>query len=790
MKPAWIVLLVLHFGCPGVHAAPRLWFSKEDVPRLRAIVAQGKEAAVWERIRQRAEEYCDPEARAYADPEKVDQRPSPEWRVQILGHHFGRRLTDWMETLGFAYQISGDERFSKHGALLLEAAARKLPVTDPDIAKGFAGARGDIMRGLAVGYDWLGEAMTPEQKAVWSETGAGYVRNILAEVSRERVWWRPHHNFMGVAVGAAGMLSLTLREFYPDEAPEWTAFCAEQVDLWLRSGFDARGAYVEGTTYGMYGLGNALRFADALRRSGGADLLEHPHLRGVPRFYAMSLLPGEPVFDARNDANYSGFNDPTLRLLARDHGNGLAAWLWERTGSGLSPFAVLWASDVAPVEPAAAGEPLSQHFEGRGLCIWRTGWEAGDVMFSIEAGPYYPVTHNQADEGHFTLYGLGRRWSIDSGYGNTGLPGGRDQTVAHSCVLVDGEGMARSGAGRGTSGRLAEYYDDADYGYALADATEAYSRNDRGEPGAMVERARRHALFLRPSHGAPAYAAVMDDVRKDHRQREYTWMMHAPGDVHVRTDDAGAVLMPEIALPVTLIETPDDAPGRGAAVWTFEVAEAGEYTVWGRVRVAGDVAPRSDSFFVELDDNARIDWHIPARRDWTWGKVGAGVPSRPARWRLAPGSHTLRILTREPGAQLERIVITADAEANPPFVGQHASVTLRAEDAAVTAPMQVVRHEGCPDAPRMRLRLTAAAPLRHEVQRYDDHLRLDFRATAVRPEFVALLFPLPADLEDPIVDVQFDGDDLCLEVRWPGRTDRIIWPAEEPRRPVVAVEVP
>ncbi len=158
---------------------------------------------------------------------------------------------------------------------------------------------------------------------------------------------------------------------------------------------------------------------------------------------------------------------------------------------------------------------------------------------------------------------------------------------------------------------------------------------------------------------------------------------------------------------------------------------------------------------------------------------------------LSGGSEAeVRILTREPGAQLERIVITADAEANPPFVGQHASVTLRAEDAAVTAPMQVVRHEGCPDAPRMRLRLTAAAPLRHEVQRYDDHLRLDFRATAVRPEFVALLFPLPADLEDPIVDVQFDGDDLCLEVRWPGRTDRIIWPAEEPRRPVVAVEVP
>ncbi|MCL4206788.1 MAG: hypothetical protein KJ000_30265 [Pirellulaceae bacterium] len=49
--------------------------------------------------------------------------------------------------------------------LLLEAATRQLPVTDPDIAAGFAGARGDIMRGLAIGYDWLGQAMTPAQRA-------------------------------------------------------------------------------------------------------------------------------------------------------------------------------------------------------------------------------------------------------------------------------------------------------------------------------------------------------------------------------------------------------------------------------------------------------------------------------------------------------------------------------------------------------------------------------------------------------------------------------------------------
>lgn len=129
------------------------------------------------------------------------------------------------------------------------------------------------MRGLAIGYDWLGEAMTPEQKAAWAETSAGYVRNMIAEVSGERIWWRPYHNFMGVAMGAAGMPSLSLQDFYTEEASEWTACCADAIDLWFRSGFDARGAYVEGTSYGIYGLSNALRFADAVQTLVGLSNL-------------------------------------------------------------------------------------------------------------------------------------------------------------------------------------------------------------------------------------------------------------------------------------------------------------------------------------------------------------------------------------------------------------------------------------------------------------------------------------------------------------------------------------
>jgi hypothetical protein len=310
-------------------------------------------------------------------------------------------------------------------------------------------------------------------------------------------------------------------------------------------------------------------------------------------------------------------------------------------------------------------------------------------MCSIEAGPYYPVTHNQADEGHFTLYGLGQRWSIDSGCGNTGLAGGRDQTVAHNCVLIDGQGMARSGAGRGTSGRLVEYHDGPQYGYALADATEAYCRNHHDEPGAVVQRARRHALFLRPSVAAPAYAVVLDDIRKDDQVREYTWMMHTPSAMQIRFPEAGgAELLPDSARLVTWLETPEEASGRGSAVWTFSLTQPGDYVLWGRARAAGAVAAQSDSFLVQVNDHPRFDWHLPSRRDWTWGKIGAGVGSEPVRYRLEPGVPTLRFFTREPAAQLERVTIcSADRDQHPPLLKSQEGITLLAEDARVTAPM-------------------------------------------------------------------------------------------------------
>ena len=79
----------------------------------------------------------------------------------------------------------------------------------------------------------------------------------------------------------------------------------------------------------------------------------------------------------------------------------------------------------------------------------------------------------------------------------------------------------------------------------------------------------------------------------------------------------------------------------------------------------------------------------------------------------------------------------------------------------------------------------AAEPIRFAVDAYETHPRLKATTKAVKPEFVAVMLPLPADV--PVPDVRFHAhrDGLRIVVAWATRTDEIAWPAEGDRVPNV-----
>lgn len=557
-----MIIMVALGGSVPCHAAdPLLFFQNPELPALKERIQEPQYSGLWAEALKDAEDFSDPKSDRYANPEELITTAKADAKSSLPGQNqSGRKLSVWMEALGFAYQFTGDERFSRHGVALLEAAS------DPSVSLVvkealFPGSRGDMMKGLAIGLDLLSTAMTPEQRAKITAAAKDYLLHHVEDYSTPEGAWtttRLRHNFNGVCGGAVGMLALALREDFPEEVPAWLNLAEKMILDWLNLGFDQDGSYVEGVLYMRYGLGNPVIFADAMwRYQKRKAILENDHFKKIPFFLAMQMLPGESEFDAWNDSLYevdlggkSGVGSPFLLLFAsgfRDAvpENPLAAWLWEKTGSSNVPaIQIIWANKVRGTNPDKLIEqPYGALFKDRGLCVWRTGWNKGDFLFSTEAGPYYPITHNQADKGHFNFYGLGYRWAVDAGYGNDRDPDGRAQTSAHSCVLVDGRGQAKSGAGVGTDGKVLKYENTSRYGYALMDLVPAYRSNNKGQLGAPVTKALRHTFFVRPNDGIPAYALILDDIEDEGQEHRFTWQMMAWPDMRISTPDKGGFVL-------------------------------------------------------------------------------------------------------------------------------------------------------------------------------------------------------------------------------------------------------
>ena len=552
----WIVLTAFSAGAQNYN----LWIPQEKVSLLQGRTNSDKFRAEWSHYLTRADQLCDPLSVDYADPGNVTAGYDDK------GHIIARRLIHWMETLGVAYRLTENPAYCEHGIRLLLSSAQMMTLDSIYMQASYAGARGDLMRGLAAGYDFFASALTVQQRTQVLQTAQEYLDDFIATALHASPGWRPYHNYMGVCGGASGLVALQLRDTDPVSADSALLQIISLIEEWLNNGFDAQGAYHEGVLYSVYGLENVVLFADILKQTGGKNLFENSALRNVMNFYVHSTLPGEKSQDARNDSLYDRNPGVCLFKLASEYTDGTAAWLYkpvqsvssQKTWSPGTGFflQLLWANDIQPVTPKSAGIPLAEYFQGRGLCSWRTGWTSDDVMFSVEAGKYYVVTHNQADKGHFTFYSHGYRWACDPGYANSNDPQGRAQTVAHNCVLIDGKGQARSGAGIGTTGRILTYTNSAFYGYALADCTDAYRRyyrydSDRvtypdGKPveHMALDYAYRHTLFIRETDTTPAYAVVLDDINKDGAVHEYRWQMLSWPDLKIETDAATAVVSP------------------------------------------------------------------------------------------------------------------------------------------------------------------------------------------------------------------------------------------------------
>jgi hypothetical protein len=105
----------------------------------------------------------------------------------------------------------------------------------------------------------------------------------------------------------------------------------------------------------------------------------------------------------------------------------------------------------------------------------------------------------------------------------------------------------------------------------------------------------------------------------------------------------------------------------GPVMWPLYVAKAGRYYLWGRA-LATD--PTADSFFVKLigpssDLLPRTAWPLRRADRWLWQRVSLEKSQQPTPWELPAGPCILQLQVREPGAKIDRLMLTSDADQQP-----------------------------------------------------------------------------------------------------------------------------
>ncbi len=575
--------------------------------RLAAIRAQGTDGAEKNDAYRRLIVLADG-AMKKIDPEKpfapifAYERNGNLTEHQNRGHFEGtlNPIVIPLETLAAAAVITKNDVYGRHAARALVNMARSLDVNSPEINQGFYYTRTFYVRALALGYDWLYDWLTPEERRDVKITLLGFVQDIYAHSWTDgwgrhplnRVWnWDPG------LVSCAGLGVMALQgETWTEEDAMLIQFRRHLRD-YLTFGIDFDGCGHEGPSYLSYGIGAGVPFAECLRDAGYGDLFTETNWQNIAQWIVAEMLPNQPRWNNLSDCNHgapagcpvyaytcgrlaelartdpvrpgekippqentlSGMDyvqhfreTPGPRRLSYGAMAELMGWAWnagEETAPDAASFSdaqtlaylLFYAKCPRTADPGTF-LPESQFFRGRGLVVLREGGYSKDAFhLEIEAGPH-AAGHDQCDKGTFTLRAFGQNFVIDSGYGNDSDPLKSTSSFAHNVVLIDGEGQPMKNHNC-SSGEITGYTHRPEYDWVRTDARDAWNvffGRWKGEPTGMnVEKADRHYLFVHSQNDrTPSYIVTYDDFQKqDGQEHDFTWQLHTDPSFQFVTDE-------------------------------------------------------------------------------------------------------------------------------------------------------------------------------------------------------------------------------------------------------------
>jgi hypothetical protein len=490
---------------------PRLVGLPADLARVKKLIAENPRAGeIYKQVKREADR-C------------LAQKPIEHRLVGPRLLSQSRTCLRRVYTLATVYRIGGDRRYADRAIReMLTAAA--FDDWNPSHFLDTA----EMTHALAIGYDWLYDVLTPEQRATIRKAIVEKGLREAEKIYRTRGWWSTsRHNWNQVCNGGISIGALAVAEDEPKLASYIVHQAVQSVQLAMAE-FAPDGACGEGPGYWNYATSYNVYMLAGLESALGTDfaLSQFPGFSTTGDFRVHFVTPTRLAFAFADTSSGMG-QAPQMFWLARKFDKPLFAWHERECVGGASALALWWFDPGGGPPDGYAADRWFRHVD---VVMMRSRWNDPDAIFvGFKAGDN-KVNHSHLELGNFLLDAAGQRWAIDLGADDYNLPDYfgnkrwtyyRLNTAGHNTLLIDGKNQDPKAVAP-----IAAFSSTPARAHAVADLSAAY----RGQ----AQKVRRGIALI------DRRQVLVQDEIEGTAGSEITWQMHTRAKIQV--DGSRAVL--------------------------------------------------------------------------------------------------------------------------------------------------------------------------------------------------------------------------------------------------------
>ncbi|MEF3304521.1 heparinase II/III domain-containing protein [Paenibacillus sp. GYB003] len=444
-----------------------------------------------------------------------------------------------IEQNAMMYRLSGEAKYAERAVREMTALAA---FPDWNHAKEFLNTA-EIAAGMGIGYDWLYDYLTPEQRdAVRGAIVEKGLRKAL-DAHNGKAWWtvrtEPASNWSAVCNGGIIVGALAIGDEEKGLAGEIIARSLRSADSIILKRWEPDGGWSEGPGYWRYMMEYAVSYMAAMQTALGTTYghAQTPGLHKTAYFPVYATGPQGTFNFGDNDSGKMKI--PELFWLAKATNDPqLSAFriaMMEDAKQAGGVYDMLWYDPKW--REAAVSLPTDRYFRSAELVTMRGRWnDASTAFVGFKAGTAV-ASHSHSDIGQFVFHAGGEQWAIDPGKENYNLPGYfnydkerytyyRLRPEGHNTLVIGPDKQFQQNPA--SMSKIASFVSKPNEAFAIADMLPAYSRT--------ADAAWRGVKF------ADRKRLIVEDEIRAKAPSDVWWFMHTKASIELSADGKSALL--------------------------------------------------------------------------------------------------------------------------------------------------------------------------------------------------------------------------------------------------------